>query len=62
MINRKKMSAVWFPYVAIERLWCQLEELQSAGHMVDQCDKLKRLLESALRNHLKQVDRFLSLL
>ncbi|KAJ0985190.1 hypothetical protein J5N97_003546 [Dioscorea zingiberensis] len=55
VINRKKMSAVWFPYVAIERLWCQLEELQSSGHMVDQCDKLRRLLESALRNHLKQV-------
>ncbi|KAM0939366.1 hypothetical protein DsansV1_C21g0169861 [Dioscorea sansibarensis] len=55
VINRKKMSAVWFPYVAIERLWCQLEELQNAGHMVEQCDKLKRLLESALRNHLKQV-------
>ena len=49
------MSAIWFPYTAIEWLWCQLEELQSAGHMVDQCDKLKRLLHGALVNHLKQV-------
>lgn len=55
VINRKRMSAIWFPYTAIERLWCQLEELQSAGHMVDQCDKLKRLLHGGLVNHLKQV-------
>ncbi|ONK68142.1 uncharacterized protein A4U43_C05F7880 [Asparagus officinalis] len=55
VINRKRMSAIWFPYTAIERLWCQLEELQSTGHMVDQCDKLKRLLHGALLNHLKQV-------
>lgn len=55
VINRKKMSAVWFPYTAIERLWCQLEELQGAGHLVDQCDRLKRLLHGALLNHLKQV-------
>ncbi|KAJ6819756.1 putative receptor-like protein kinase [Iris pallida] len=53
--KRKRMSAVWFPYTAIERLWCQLEELQSAGRMVDQCDKLKKLLRAALVNHLKQV-------
>ncbi|KAL6003714.1 hypothetical protein ACLOJK_004260 [Asimina triloba] len=55
IINRKKMSAVWFPYMAIERLWCQLEDLQSAGHMVDQCERLKKLLHGALLNHLRQV-------
>ncbi|XP_058086565.1 nuclear pore complex protein NUP160 isoform X2 [Magnolia sinica] len=55
IINRKKMSAVWFPYTAIERLWCQLEELRSCGHMVDQCDKLKKLIHGALLNHLKQL-------
>ncbi|XP_020582574.1 nuclear pore complex protein NUP160 [Phalaenopsis equestris] len=54
-IKRKKMSAIWFPYAAIERLWCQLQELCSAGHMVGQCDKLKSLLQGALLNHLKQV-------
>ncbi|KAH0434652.1 hypothetical protein IEQ34_026781 [Dendrobium chrysotoxum] len=54
-IKRKKMSAIWFPYTAIERLWCQLQELCSAGHMAGQCDKLKRLLQGALLNHLKQV-------
>lgn len=52
-IKRKKTSAIWFPYSAIERLWCQLEELRSAGHM--QCEKLKNLLQAALLNHLKQV-------
>ena len=50
------MSAVCFPYVAIERLWCHLEEVQSSGHMVDQCDRLKDLLGGAMRNHLKQVE------
>ncbi|PKU73217.1 hypothetical protein MA16_Dca023693 [Dendrobium catenatum] len=54
-IKRKKTSAIWFPYTAIERLWCQLQELCSAGHMTGQCDKLKRLLQGALLNHLKQV-------
>ncbi|KAL0919897.1 hypothetical protein M5K25_012023 [Dendrobium thyrsiflorum] len=54
-IKRKKTSAIWFPYTAIERLWCQLQELCSAGHMAGQCDKLKRLLQGALLNHLKQV-------
>ncbi|XP_020089864.1 nuclear pore complex protein NUP160 isoform X3 [Ananas comosus] len=56
VINRKKMSAIWFPYTTIERLWCQLEEMQSAGRMVDQCDKLKQLLRGALSSHLMQVE------
>ncbi|XWS20630.1 hypothetical protein CRYUN_Cryun31cG0119100 [Craigia yunnanensis] len=55
IINRKRPSASWFPYNALERLWCQLEELINSGHMVDQCDKLKRLLHGALINHLKQL-------
>ncbi|URE35061.1 Nucleoporin Nup120/160 [Musa troglodytarum] len=55
IINRKKMSATWFPYTTIERLWCQLEEMRSSGHMVDHCDKLKKLLQEALMKHLKQV-------
>ncbi|XVE89260.1 hypothetical protein DITRI_Ditri19aG0188900 [Diplodiscus trichospermus] len=55
IINRKKPSTVWFPYNTLERLWCQLEGLISSGHMVDQCDKLKRLLHGALVNHLKQL-------
>ncbi|RRT62201.1 hypothetical protein B296_00013230, partial [Ensete ventricosum] len=55
IINRKKMSATWFPYIAIERLWCQLEEMRSSGHMVDHCDKLKKLLQEAMMKHLKQV-------
>ncbi|KAG0475193.1 hypothetical protein HPP92_014879 [Vanilla planifolia] len=54
-INRKKMSAIWFPYTAIERLWCQLEECRTSGHMLEQCDKLKRLLQGALLHHIKQV-------
>ncbi|KAL5542946.1 hypothetical protein UlMin_010656 [Ulmus minor] len=52
VINRKKPFAVWFPYTAIQRLWCQLEELIRLGHMTDQCQKLKRLLHGALVNHL----------
>lgn len=55
VINRKKMSAVWFPYTAIERLWCQLEELRRSSTMVDQSEKLQKLLHGALLNHLKQV-------
>ncbi|KAE8709147.1 NUP160 protein [Hibiscus syriacus] len=55
IINRKRPSAVWFPYNTVERLWCQLEELMRSGHMVDQCDKLKRLLYESLLNHLKQL-------
>uniref|UniRef100_A0A1D1Y398 Nuclear pore complex protein Nup160 n=3 Tax=Anthurium amnicola TaxID=1678845 RepID=A0A1D1Y398_9ARAE len=55
IVNRKRMCAVWFPCVSIERLWCQLEETQNSGCMVDQCDKLKGLLKGALIDHLKQV-------
>uniref|UniRef100_A0A0E0N9P7 Uncharacterized protein n=1 Tax=Oryza rufipogon TaxID=4529 RepID=A0A0E0N9P7_ORYRU len=49
------MSATWFPYTAIERLWCQLEEMQNAGHSVDQCDRLKKLLHGSLMSHLQQM-------
>ncbi|XP_022716344.1 nuclear pore complex protein NUP160 isoform X2 [Durio zibethinus] len=55
IITRKRPSVVWFPYNTLERLWCQLEGLINSGHMVDQCDKLKRLLHGALLNHLKQL-------
>ncbi|XP_062218182.1 nuclear pore complex protein NUP160-like isoform X2 [Phragmites australis] len=55
VLHRKKMSAAWFPYTAIERLWCRLEEMQSAGHNVDQCDRLKKLLHGAQMSHLQQV-------
>ncbi|KAK1567761.1 hypothetical protein Q3G72_016282 [Acer saccharum] len=53
IINRKRPFSVWFPYTAIGRLWCQLEESIKSGYMVDQCDKLKKLLHGALLNHLK---------
>ncbi|KAF5204861.1 Nuclear pore complex protein [Thalictrum thalictroides] len=56
IMNRKKMSAIWFPYTTIERLWCQLEETKSSGHMIDQCDQLKRILRGALHSHLKLVE------
>ncbi|XP_062224093.1 nuclear pore complex protein NUP160-like isoform X2 [Phragmites australis] len=55
VLHRKKMSAAWYPYTAIERLLCQLEEIQIAGHSVDQCDRLKKLLHGALMSHLQQV-------
>ncbi|OMO76186.1 Suppressor of auxin resistance [Corchorus capsularis] len=55
IINRKRPSAVWFPYNTLEKLWCQLEGLINSGHMVDQCQKLKTLLHGALLNHLKQL-------
>ncbi|XP_031496549.1 nuclear pore complex protein NUP160 isoform X2 [Nymphaea colorata] len=55
ILNRKKMSSVWFPYTAIERLWCELQDLKNSGHMVDQCDKLQKLIHGALLGHLKQV-------
>ncbi|XP_068656473.1 nuclear pore complex protein NUP160 isoform X2 [Aristolochia californica] len=55
VINRKKMSAVCFPYTAIERLWCELEDYRNAGHMGDQYEKLKTLLHGALLKHLKQM-------
>ncbi|KAI3923172.1 hypothetical protein MKW92_020270 [Papaver armeniacum] len=53
--KRKRMSAVWFPYTMIERLWCQIEEWKSSGHNSDQCDKLQKLLHGALLNHLKLI-------
>ncbi|KAF5731788.1 nuclear pore complex protein [Tripterygium wilfordii] len=53
LINRKKPFSVWFPYTIIERLWCQLEEMISLGHMVDQYAKLKNLLHGALLKHLQ---------
>uniref|UniRef100_A0A5B7BIU5 Uncharacterized protein n=1 Tax=Davidia involucrata TaxID=16924 RepID=A0A5B7BIU5_DAVIN len=52
IIRRKRPCAVWFPYTTVERLWCQLEELISLGHMIDQCEKLKKLLHGALQSHL----------
>ncbi|CAM0946979.1 unnamed protein product [Alopecurus aequalis] len=55
VLHRKKMSAAWFPYTTIERFWCQLEDMQTAGHSADQCDRLKKLLHGALMNHLQQV-------
>ena len=55
VINRKRPFAVWFPYTAIQQLWCKLEELIGIGHMVDQCEKLKKLLHGALLRHLELV-------
>jgi hypothetical protein len=55
VINRKKMSAVWFPYTAIRQLWCDLEEMQNTGHSVEQCNQLRNLLGQSLAIHLKQV-------
>lgn len=55
IINRKRPFAVWFPYTAVQRLWCQLEEMISLGHMVDQCNKLKNLLHGALLSHFELV-------
>ncbi|CAL5060334.1 unnamed protein product [Urochloa decumbens] len=55
ILHRKKMSAAWFPYTAVERLWCQLGEMQRAGHSLDQCDRLKKMLQGALMSHLQQV-------
>ncbi|PSS21659.1 Nuclear pore complex protein [Actinidia chinensis var. chinensis] len=52
IIRRKRPLAVWFPYTTVERLWCRLEELILRGHMVDQCQKLKKLLQGALLSHL----------
>lgn len=55
IIKRKRPFAVWFPYTTIERLLYKLEELIKMGHMVDHCDKLKKMLYSSLQNHLKIV-------
>ncbi|XP_071736992.1 nuclear pore complex protein NUP160 isoform X2 [Rutidosis leptorrhynchoides] len=56
VIHRKRTSAVWFPYTTIERLWCKLGELIDSGHMVDQCEKLRSLLQAALLKHFQQVN------
>ncbi|XP_027108120.2 nuclear pore complex protein NUP160 [Coffea arabica] len=55
IIRRKRQCAVWFPYTTIERLWCQLEESIRLGHMVDQSEKLKKLLHGALLKHLNLI-------
>ncbi|MCD9560935.1 hypothetical protein HAX54_019798 [Datura stramonium] len=55
IIRRKRPFAVWFPYSLIERLWCQLQQSIKLGHMVDQSEKLKKLLQGALMNHLHQL-------
>lgn len=55
IMKRKKMSSICFPHVAVERLWCHLQDAQTSGYMINQCDKLKNLLNSSIDNHLKQV-------
>ncbi|XP_009775332.1 nuclear pore complex protein NUP160 isoform X2 [Nicotiana sylvestris] len=55
IIRRKRPFAVWFPYSLIERLWYQLQQSIKIGHMVDQSEKLKKLLQGALVNHLQQL-------
>ncbi|XP_020203825.1 nuclear pore complex protein NUP160 isoform X1 [Cajanus cajan] len=55
IIRRKRPFAVWFPYTTIERLLYRLEELIRMGHMVDHCDKLKKVLHGSLQNHLKML-------
>ncbi|KAL2323239.1 hypothetical protein Fmac_027618 [Flemingia macrophylla] len=55
IIRRKRPFAVWFSYTTIERLLHRLEELISMGHMVDHCDKLKKMLHGSLQNHLKML-------
>lgn len=56
VIRRKRTFAVWFPYTTIERLWCKLGELIKSGHMVDQCEKLRALLQTALQKHFQQLN------
>lgn len=55
IIKRKRPFALWFPYTTIEQLLHQLEELIRMGHMVDHCDKLKKMLHSSLLNHLEML-------
>lgn len=55
VVGRKRTSAVWFPYTTIERLWCKLGDLISSDHMVDQCEKLRSLLQTALLKHFHQL-------
>jgi hypothetical protein len=56
IVRRKRPFALWFPYTTIEQLLYQLEELIRMGHMVDHCDKLKKMLHGSLLNHLKMVN------
>ncbi|KAI5395663.1 hypothetical protein KIW84_062003 [Lathyrus oleraceus] len=53
IVKRKRPFALWFPYTTIEQLLYQLEESIRMGHMVDHCDKLKKMLHASLLNHLK---------
>ncbi|XP_058763135.1 nuclear pore complex protein NUP160-like isoform X2 [Vicia villosa] len=53
IVKRKRPFALWFPYTTIEQLLYQLEESIRMGHMVDHCDKLKKMLHGSLLNHLK---------
>lgn len=55
LVRRKRPSAVWFPYTTIERLWVQLEEHISKNYKVDQCQKMKTLLQGALQGHLSKL-------
>ncbi|MCI08483.1 nuclear pore complex protein Nup160-like [Trifolium medium] len=55
IIRRKRPFALWFPYTTVEQLLYQLEELIRMGHMVDHCDKLKKMLHGSLLNHLKML-------
>ncbi|CAI8602479.1 unnamed protein product [Vicia faba] len=53
IVKRKRPFALWFPYTTIEQLLYQLEESIRMGHMVDHCDKLKKMLHGSLLHHLK---------
>eukprot|EP01018_Ginkgo_biloba_P012785 Gb_36285 [translate_table: standard] len=55
IVKRKKMSAVWFPYTSVEHLYGLLSEMRSSGQMIDQCEKLQKLLHGALLGHLKRM-------
>jgi hypothetical protein len=59
IIKRKKMSAVWFPYTSVERLYGLLSEMRSSAKTIDHCDKLQKLLHSAMLRHLKQVIEYI---
>ncbi|CAI0427991.1 unnamed protein product [Linum tenue] len=53
LLNRKKPFAAWFPYSTIELLWCRLEDSITSDRMIDQSEKLKRLLHGALHSYLR---------
>uniref|UniRef100_A0A7N0SZS4 NUP160 C-terminal TPR domain-containing protein n=1 Tax=Kalanchoe fedtschenkoi TaxID=63787 RepID=A0A7N0SZS4_KALFE len=55
IIHRKKASAIWFPYTKIQHLCFQLDQMIKSGRMVDQCNKLKGRIYTALEKHLKMV-------